>query len=233
MINRLRQSAGIFSVDRRVLNLIWAIVLCCCLIPVVSAQSPVIQDTLTSVLARMRPQQAVKIYYQEKRFIALLTEPWQGSGYIYAALPHSMVKEQWYPQRELMGAHAEMLLYFDPFAKVRHQMTLTMNDPMGLYITAFKAMLTGDQALLQKFFEIEFKAADAQNKNWSLLLKAKKTAHQSLTQVSISGPAGKEASSMSFYMQDGDRTEFSFQKQTEGSQPQLKIKQLLLELQEN
>ena len=207
--------------------------LLCCNAVVCNAESIVAQDTLESVLTRMQPKQAVKIHYQETRFLALLAEPWQGSGYLYAAAPKMMVKEQWYPQRELMGANADRLLYFDPFANVRHQMTLDPEDSISVHIEAFKAMLTGDLLLMQTFFEIEFKAPDQEVKNWQLVLKAKNNADETSPKISISGPAGEAAKHMTIFLADGDRTEYTFQKQAEGALPHAKITQLLLELQEN
>jgi hypothetical protein len=196
------------------------------------AEPSITQDTIESVLARMRPQLAVKIHYQETRFLALLSEPWQGSGYFYAALPDRMVKEQWYPQRELMGAKAELLLYFDPFADVRHQMEFSTDNPVSAQISAFKAMLTGDLKLMQAYFDIEFILPAQPADGWQLILKAKRLSKDTSPKIAISGRVGEGANQLTIYQADGDRTEYTFQKQAEGALPQTKITQLLHELQE-
>ena len=68
------------------------------------------QDTIESVMQRMKPETAVQIPYQETRTMGLFDEDWQGSGYLYAAIPGIMLKQQLKPDRELMAAEASQLI---------------------------------------------------------------------------------------------------------------------------
>lgn len=208
----------------------WYFVLLCCFSVPLQAEMQS-QETLQSVLSRMRSQQAVKVHYQEQRYMAYLNEPWQGSGYLYAAAPFSMVKEQWYPQRELMGAHADNLLYFDPFSAVKHRMAFSGDEPVGRQIAAFKAMLTGDLNLLQQYFDIEFSIQGQAQRHWSIVLRNKQTQEPILDKVLIKGPLGSMATAMEFFMLDGDRTVYTLQQQEQGPNIEKKLQRLLQELQ--
>jgi hypothetical protein len=42
----------------------------------------------------MKPETAVQIAYQETRSMDLFDNEWQGSGYLYAAVPNTMLKQQ-------------------------------------------------------------------------------------------------------------------------------------------
>jgi len=197
--------------------------LCCLVLQVSTGQA---QETLESVMSRMKPQTVVKIHYKETRHLELLDQPWNGSGYFYA-MPDGMVKEQWYPQREIMAAKGSKMYYFDPFADIRYQGE--MDSESGFQAIAMKGLMNGDLALLQKFFQVEFKS---HANNWVLMLTThhKQLAEQ-LSKIIISGITSKPARKIEVLLTDGDRHVFQLKKQAEGKPLQSKVTQLFKELQ--
>ena len=64
-----------------------------------TANDLVAEDSVSSLMHRMKSQTAVKISYQETRILELMEQPWQGSGYMYSMPPDLMIREQLQPQR--------------------------------------------------------------------------------------------------------------------------------------
>ena len=119
-------------------------------------ESVLSEETLTSVMQRMKPESAIKIAYQEIRYLELMEQPWKASGYLYALAPDVLIKEQQIPVREIMGASDDKMFYYDPVNDVRHRGVMTGDDPVSLNVAAFKALLTGDLQLLEKMYQIAF-----------------------------------------------------------------------------
>lgn len=207
------------SIRKRVL-----LVLCSLILQVSTGQA---QETLESVMLRMKPQTLIKIHYQETRYLELLDQPWKGSGYFYA-MPEGMVKEQWYPQREIMAAKGSKMYYFDPFADVRYQGE--MNSGSGIQANAFKGLMNGDLSLLQQFFQTEFLSTDS---DWKITLNTTNQAlAEQISKIVISGISSKSASKIEVLLADGDRHVFQLKKQAEGKSLQNKVTQLFKELQD-
>ncbi len=184
------------------------------------------QATLESVLARMKPQTVIKIHYRETRFLDLLDQPWKGSGYFYV-FPDGMIKEQWYPQRQVMAVKANKLYYFDPFADVRYQGE--MEDVSGGQAIAFKGLMAGDVKLLQKYFQIEFQN---QKKTWILTLIPKQSElAEQLSRIIISGTVNQPVNKIEVFLTDGDRHVMQLKTEEQGNQLNTKVEQLLAELQ--
>lgn len=187
------------------------------------------EDSLDSVMQRMEPAVAVRVQYQETRFMSLLAQPWQGSGYMYALPPDTLVKEQLQPARELMGADDKRLYYYDPVKNVRHQGRIQDDDPVSVNVLAFKALMNGDRALLQKRYHIEFGAFP---EYWVLTLKPRdETAGEVLERIEVSGFAGEAANKVNVFMADGDYSEFVLSKDASGEQVRDAVLQRIQELQ--
>lgn len=184
------------------------------------------QETLESVMLRMKPQTLMKIHYHETRYLELLDQPWKGSGYIYA-MPDGMVKEQWYPQREIMAAKDNKMYYFDPFANVRYQDE--MGNDSGIQAIALKGLMNGDLSLLKQFFQTEFKSTDS---DWEITLNTTSEALiEQVSKIVISGLSTKPANKIEILLADGDRHIFNLKRQAEGPPLRSKVKQLFKELQ--
>ncbi len=187
------------------------------------------EDSLSAVMARMKPDTAVRIRYRETRYMDLLAEPWEGAGYFYARPPDLMLKEQFHPSREIMGASGSRIYYYDPANNVRHQGVIEQDDPVSLNLSAFKALVNGDKALLKALYKIEFCSKPEQ---WILTLKAKDpTVDESLDKIVISGLSDQPANKIEVIQLDGDRTLFSIKKDGQGKEIEAAVAQINGELQ--
>ncbi len=206
---------------------LWVAILLSCLMP----ESLFAEDTFSTVIARMKPETAVRLSYQETRFLGLLDAPWQGSGYMYAMTPDIMVKEQTKPVREIAGASGQQMYYFDPVNNIRHQQTIAEDDPISLNVVVFKALVNGDQALLEKMYQIDFFSG---LKVWRLTLTAKsKLARESLAKVEISGLPEQPADKIIVYQADGDYSEFVLKQDGTGEVIQDEVTRLYQQLKED
>ena len=184
-------------------------------------------ETLESAIARMKPETAAKIQYQETRYLELLDKPWQGSGHLFAQVPDKMIKEQRYPQREIMGVNGTRMYYFDPFKQMRHQGELQNDKRTSFHLLAFLAIINGDLQLLRDNFQLQFAVGKA---HWKLLLTAKGVTDANNERIEINGLLGKAADRITVFMEDGERTEYRLNKIAEGVQLKKKIMQLFSEL---
>ena len=76
------------------------------------------EDTLQAVLNRMKADNATSLAYTEKRTLKMLTSEWQGSGFLYAAPPHTLLKEQRRPELEIMASAGKQAFYFHTFSHI-------------------------------------------------------------------------------------------------------------------
>lgn len=184
------------------------------------------QEALETVMAQMKPETVLKIHYQETRYLELLDQPWKGSGYFYI-FPDGMIKEQWYPQRQIMAIKGSQLYYLDPFADIRYQDD--MNDESGIQAIAFKGLMAGDAKLLRKFFVTDFQN---QNNKWILVLVPKQARlAEQLAKIIISGLPDKPANKIEVLLADGDKHVMALEAEEQGEHLQKKVEQLLNELQ--
>ncbi len=115
------------------------------------------KDSLESVMARMKPSEAVSINYQETRVLGMLSENWKGTGTFYAVLPDVMLKEELTPEKEVMGIKASHLYYYHLGNDQKHQGELDDDEAMSFQISAFKGLMNGDLAFLKARYQLEFK----------------------------------------------------------------------------
>ena len=128
------------------------------------------EDTLESVMQRMKPETAVQIVYQETRYMGLFDDDWQGSGFLYAALPGIMLKQQLKPEIETMAAQGSQLTYHKPATQTFHQLRLDESNPMMASLAAFKAILTGNLVYLRQLYQLKFTTLESA---WKLEMIAK------------------------------------------------------------
>ncbi len=184
------------------------------------------EDTLAAVLKRMQPEFAIKIPYQETRYLELMQEPWQASGFLYALPPDVLVKEQRTPVRELMGVNGDKMFYFDPTNDIRHHTVMEPDDPLSLNVAAFKALVTGDKKLLVKMYQIDFSPSPG---HWTLTL----TGHEDddfPIKIEVTGDTGEQARQITVHQPDGDRNEFMLAEAARGEHLEKTIQGLNQEL---
>ena len=155
----------------------------------VFAQPVYAEDTLTTVMKSMQLQSAVKIAYRETRYLELMREPWQATGFLYAMVPDVLVKEQQTPVREIMGASGEKMFYYDPINDVRHRGVMENDDALSLNVAAFKALVTGDRRLLEQMYRIDF---SSNQEVWTLILNGHGD-NDATVKIIVTGFAGQQA----------------------------------------
>jgi outer membrane lipoprotein-sorting protein len=185
------------------------------------------EDSLSALMQRMKSETAVKIEYQEIRSLELMDQPWVGEGKLYTLPPHIIIKQQLQPETVLMAVDKDTLYYFDKKNGVRHQTEMDENDPVSLNIIVFKALVTGDDALLKRYYSLKF---SSKPKRWMLLLTPKQKSSSDFSVV-VTGLLGQDADLIRIKQTDGDVKEFLLKKSETSTDIKKVAEQLYQELQ--
>jgi len=168
------------------------------------------KETLESVLSRAAAQQNIRLDYREVRHMQLLNDPWQAEGRMFVSAT-AFVIEQQAPQPRIIAANRTRFWIFLPQKNIRHTGMLT--TPMAKKsFGLFKPIMRGDQAALDKEFNIAFSATEDQ---WELELLPKQR-NTAIKKISIQGRNDQPAYFMKTEMSDGDFTEWFFQTRPAG-----------------
>ncbi|OQK16272.1 hypothetical protein AU255_14365 [Methyloprofundus sedimenti] len=183
------------------------------------------QDTIESVMARMKPELAVQIAYQETRYMGLFDEDWQGSGFLYAASPNTLLKQQLKPEIEMMAAEGRLLTYYKPVTQTFHQLQLDESNPMMASLVAFKAMLTGNLVSLRQQYLLKFITSKS---SWKLEMTAKEYAEdEAPLKIIMQGLNEQAANNMEVILPDGDRSQYDLSQPQQGLEIQHNLLNLL------
>jgi outer membrane lipoprotein-sorting protein len=182
------------------------------------------EDNLQTVLKRMKTDTATSLAYTEKRAMKVLTTDWHGAGVLYAAPPHTMLKEQQTPDIEIMAIEGQQAYYFQANNNQRYQAELDENQP---HTVAFNELLHDDVVTLEKLYEVSF--AKQAGKNWTVTLVSKNKAATSKqpAKIIVTGLAEKPAHVVTVIQTDGDRSEFTLTPLAKGATVQANIDRLL------
>ena len=160
-------------------------------------------DSLSALMLRMQSTDAVKISYQETRTLELFDHTWYGSGYMYSTPNGLMLREQLKPNRLLMAVNQGDLFYYDVEHHLRHHATMQDDDPLTFQFAVFKALITADDALLQRLYQIDF---ETNSERWLMTLTAKQT--DSADEIKVSGRLFQTVDTIIIKQADGDLIEF-------------------------
>ncbi len=187
-------------------------------------------ETIESVMQRMQPVTAVQIAYQETRYMGLFDDDWQGSGYLYAAIPGIMLKQQLTPEIELMAAEQRRLFYYKPATSTYHQMHLDESNPMMASLVAFRAMLTGNLLSLRQLYQLKFSATQT---SWKLEMTAKEhEADEDPVKIIMQGLNDHAANSMQVMLPDGDSSQYVLSQPEQGAVIKAELVELLKSVKE-
>lgn len=184
------------------------------------------EDSVSALMQQLQSDEAIKMAYQEIRTLELIDRPWHGSGFMYSIAPDLMIREQLKPQRLLMGIKGNKMFYFDPENKIRHQGELNEDNPLSLNIAVFKALITTDEALLNRLYIIDF---SEQAERWLMTLKSKQESESGFNIV-VSGLKGGMADTIITEQADGDLSEFLLQPIATGTDVRKRVGMLYKEL---
>jgi outer membrane lipoprotein-sorting protein len=183
-------------------------------------------ESLETVLARMKPKQAIAIAYQEKRSMGLFSEDRINQGYFYSTPKNILLKSQQTPAIEIMGIVENQLYYYNKNNNQRYQTQMSDDLPMSLHINAFKGLINGNLAALKKQYFLEFFSTDNQ---WTITLTAKDydEEQEQPFKVIMQGLAKQAANYLLIIDPDDDRSEFSLNPQEINDSTEKTINQLL------
>jgi len=188
------------------------------------------QESIESILAKMKSTESFQIAYQESREQVFFDDDWQGSGFLYAATPATLVKQQLEPDIEIMAAVGEQLSYLKPSTETFHQLQLDENNPMMASLVAFKGLMTGDLDYLRQNFELKLISNDI---SWKLTLQAIELIHDDTENneapllVIFQGKDKLAAHSVEVILPDGDRSLYVLQQPQQGKQVHQQLDSLL------
>ncbi|MBT3811831.1 MAG: hypothetical protein HOE45_09535 [Gammaproteobacteria bacterium] len=183
------------------------------------------EENLESVMLRMKPETAVQIAYQETRSMGLFDNDWEGSGYLYAAVPNAMLKQQINPDIELMAAEGNQLSYSKPASHTFQHTQLDESNPMMASLIAFKAMLTGNLVILRQRYQLKFSTTETL---WRLEMTANEPApDEQPLKIIMQGLSEQAANRMEMILPDGDRSLYVLSKPQEGLAIQQHMQKLL------
>ncbi len=184
-------------------------------------------ESLETVLARMKPKQAIAIAYQEKRSMGLFTEDRINQGYFYSTPENILLKSQQTPTVEIMAIVENTLYYYNKNNNQRYQTQMSDSLPMNLQINAFKGLINGNLTALKKQYFLAFSSTDNQ---WTITLTAKDYDEEEQEQpfkVIMQGLAKQAANYLLIIDSDDDRSEFNLKPQEINDSTEKTINQLL------
>ncbi|MDF1584156.1 MAG: hypothetical protein RQ733_12795 [Methyloprofundus sp.] len=189
------------------------------------------QESIESVMARMKPAIAVQIAYQETRYMGLLDDDWQGSGYLYAQIPDVMLKQQLKPEVEIMAAEGSQLTYSKPATQTFHQLQIDESNPMMASLSAFKGMMTGNLVYLRQLYHLKFTTSAL---SWKLEMTAKEhEPNEAPMKIIMQGLNAQAANKMAVILPDGDRSSYELSQPQQGLAIKDKLTGLLRALKGN
>ncbi len=187
------------------------------------------QESIESVMARMKPDVAVKISYQETRYMGLFDDEWQGSGTLYAEIPDVMLKQQLQPELEMMAAQGSQLTYSKPATQTFHQLQIDESNPMMASLAAFKGMMTGNLVYLRQLYELKFTISEL---SWTLEMLAKDYEEgEEPVKIIMQGLNEQAANKMAVILPDGDRSSYELSQPQQGLAVKAQLADLLQSLQ--
>jgi len=183
------------------------------------------QESIEGVMARMKPDIAVQIAYQETRYMGLFDDEWHGSGTLYAETPDVMLKQQLQPELEMMAAQGSQLTYSKPATQTFHQLQIDESNPMMASLAAFKGMMTGNLVYLRQLYDLKFISSDL---SWTLEMIAKDhDEDEAPVKIIMQGLNEQAANKMSVILPDGDRSSYVLSQPEQGLAIKAKLSELL------
>ena len=182
----------------------------------------VAEDTLESVLLRLRVQDTRHFSYRETRTLQLLAEPWQATGDMYTS-PQQMVIARQSPTFVMTVITAGQIVHSD--AEQDLHRSLTLQQPFAVPgLEPFMQLLygTGSRTELEQHYAVSFETA---GQRW--LLQLAPHAQHAVDHLQISGESGREPDHLLLKQADGDHTEWQLSLLSQGETAGQEMQQAL------
>ena len=145
------------------------------------------QDTLSSVLERLRVKETHHFSYRETRYLQLLAEPWQATGNMYTS-PQQMVIAQQSPSAILTVISTGRILHIDAEQDIHR--SLKLEQPFAVPgMEPFMQLLYGtiDHTELEQDYVIKLNTTE---QRWLLQLTPHQHTEHEIIRMQISGETG-------------------------------------------
>ncbi len=188
------------------------------------AQLTAQEDTLNSILERIRVPETRHFSYWETRYLRLLAKPWRATGDMYISA-QQMVIAQHSPTFVVTSIAANQMLHFDAEQNMRRK--LKLEQPFAV---------PGMEPLLQLLYgpgrhtELEQQyviSLDTAERRWLLQLAPRQHAEHDIIRLQIYGENGQGPDRLALEYEDGDRKEWRLSLLSQGTAAARELQQIL------
>ena len=171
------------------------------------------QETLRSVLERIRIQEPRHFSYREIRTLQLLAEPWQATGEMYIS-PQQMIIAQQSPTLVFTVISADRMQYIDSehnidrSLKLEHPFAVPGMEPFMQLLYGTTPHTGQEQAYVISL--------DTAGQRWLLQLTPQQDAADKIIRMQLSGNTGHGPDKLVLEHADGDRTEWQLSLLSQG-----------------
>ena len=159
--------------------------------------------TVDVLVALLKEQREPSMRFEEATYSSLLTEPLIVRGLLRFTPPATMEKAITEPFRERYVIEGDRVLFESERKGIKRTISLEDYPALRSFVDAFRASFTGDEALLQKVYDVTLEGTRRQ---WTLLLRPRETAGQSMVDyILFTGSEGRVAT-IAIRSPDGDRS---------------------------
>lgn len=177
-----------------------------------------------AIYQRLRLDQTSQFRYLESRSLALLDQPWLGSGYLLAAPDGTLIKLQLSPHRVIMAATARELLYFDSHSGERRRLALPARHPQVAAIGLLQDLLSGRWQRIETQYQAQLQESTG---GWRLTLTPTAVTDAPFAKITLEGDDRRRI--LTLEEADGDRSRTEMELDQRGATLQYTIARLLRE----
>ena len=185
------------------------------------------EESLETVLQRLKPKQAMAIAYHEKRSMGFFSEDQKSHGILYSTPTETLLKIQKSPYKLMMGIEKDQLYYYSPRDKRRYHTQIKDELPMSASIEVLKALMNGDIETLKQKYSLNFRLMA---QTWRIELIQKEYITEDDLQplnVILQGQISQPANSLIIIEADGDRSNYRFTLKDQGKAVAQTIQKIL------
>jgi hypothetical protein len=183
------------------------------------------QETLHSVLERIRIQEPRHFSYREIRTLQLLAEPWQATGDMYIS-PQQMIIAQQSPTRVFTVISADRMQHIDTEHNINR--SLKLEQPFAVPgMEPFMHLLFGTTTTDTGQEQAYVISLDTAGQRWLLQLTPQRDVVDKIIRMQLSGNTGHGPDQLVLEHADGDRTEWQLSLLSQGKAAGHELQQLL------
>ncbi|MFN3919353.1 MAG: hypothetical protein ACK4JF_03570 [Methylohalobius sp.] len=152
---------------------------------------------------RLKLTAPVQFRYEETRTLALLSQPWHGSGFMLADADGTLVKLQLAPERLIMIAAPQELLYYAPGSGERRRLPLPAPVPQAEGIVLLRHLLKGELEPIRRQYHLDYRES---GQGWRLNLIPKNPDSAPFRAIALRAAPEKNRRVLEIVERDGDRS---------------------------